>query len=235
MSQPVTAHRSSLTEYLGQQLLDFIRSQGLGPGDRLPSVSQLAEQFAVAPPTLREALRRLEATGAVQIRHGSGIYVRESLERLVMVNPNAGLSQQKILDLLDARLLIEPHLAGLAAARVTPAELDELAGLLEQAKANLEGNDSALHRANGSFHAAIARCSGNSVLSSVVQSLMELYSYEQLVILEVYNARSRDHDDHQIIFRALQERNREGAESLMRQHILEVRMVMQRRLDGGES
>ena len=58
------------------------------PGNRLPSTRALAERFAVAMPTVRESLRRLQTTGAIEIRHGSGVYVSEAVDRLVLPNPN---------------------------------------------------------------------------------------------------------------------------------------------------
>ncbi|MCQ0005082.1 FadR/GntR family transcriptional regulator [Actinomadura madurae] len=110
MSQDVA--RPSLADALTERMLELIRSDGLRPGDRLPSARELSQRFAVTTPTLREALRRLEATGAIQLRHGSGIYVGADLERVVIPNPNVGeLEADRLLQLLDARLLIEPPLA----------------------------------------------------------------------------------------------------------------------------
>ena len=115
-ASPVQSARPNLSAYLAQQVLALIRDRNLGPGDRLPSAKALADQFQVATPTIREALRRLQATGVVDIRHGSGIYVRRERERLMLSNPGYGaLEHHTVLQLLDARILIEPHLAELAA------------------------------------------------------------------------------------------------------------------------
>ena len=233
---PLSPNRSNLSEHLSQLILELIRSENLRPGERLPSVSALAERFAVATPTLREALRRLEAMGAIKIRHGSGIFVLEGLGRAVMANPHYGrLDAQEIMDLLEARLLIEPRLAELTAQRATEDEIATLESLLGRAEAHLEGDDKALHDANASFHAAIARYSGNQILFGTIQSLAGLYSYEQLVMIELYNARSRDHDDHRRIFRAIRDRDAERAGHLMRHHLEEVRSVIETKLKGGAS
>ncbi|WP_279580607.1 winged helix-turn-helix domain-containing protein [Fodinicola feengrottensis] len=69
-TEPIT-----LSERLVTGLLDLITDQHLGPGDPMPTVRDLAARFSVTPPTMREALRRLQATDAVQLRHGSGVYV----------------------------------------------------------------------------------------------------------------------------------------------------------------
>ena len=80
--------RQTLSDALTERLLVLIRDEGLRPGDRLPSARALAERFAVATPTVREALRRLQATGAIEIRHGAGVYVSDAVDRLVLPNPN---------------------------------------------------------------------------------------------------------------------------------------------------
>src|SRR3954449_2921667 len=105
----------SLSEHLMQGVLALIREEGVEPGDRLPSVKDLAERFSVATPTMREALRLLQMAGTLDIRHGSGIYVRHAGSRLMLTNPYAGsMGPDAIMNLLAARLLIEPPVAELA-------------------------------------------------------------------------------------------------------------------------
>ena len=103
-------------------MLALIQNDALEPGDRLPSVKELSDRFSVATPTMREALRLLQMAGNLDIRHGSGIYVRRPESRLMLTNPYAGsLSTATILNLLHARLLIEPPVAELAAINATPS------------------------------------------------------------------------------------------------------------------
>ena len=86
--------RPSLADALADQVLKLIRTDGLRPGDRLPSTRELSQRFAVTVPTLREALRKLQVTGAIQMRHGSGVYVGVDL----------GTPERKPKPLLDQRL-----------------------------------------------------------------------------------------------------------------------------------
>jgi GntR family transcriptional repressor for pyruvate dehydrogenase complex len=227
--------RPSLSENLSRLVLDLIRTDGLKAGDRLPAVAALAARFGVATPTLREALRRLEATGAIEIRHGSGMYVRDGFDRALVANPHVErLDERRFLDLLEARLLIEPHLAHAAARLATPADLDGLERLLEEARRHLGGTDDrALHAANASFHTAIARLSGNEILSGVVESLLGLYSFEQLKIIELYNDRAEDHAGHLLIFKAIRDADAALARDRMHDHLRGVRDVVERRLKGG--
>jgi GntR family transcriptional repressor for pyruvate dehydrogenase complex len=229
MAQDVT--RPSLSDALTERVLELIRAGGLRPGDRLPSARELSERFAVTTPTLREALRRLEATGAVQMRHGSGIYVGADLERVVIPNPNVGqLQGDQMLQLLDARLLIEPPLAAMTARRADPADLDRLRTVLDQAGRHLEGEDAELDTANRTFHRAAARASGNAVLGEVIDSLLSVHASEQREILRIFDDRARDHDEHRAILAAMEAGDAERAEELMRAHLLDVKSVIESRL-----
>jgi GntR family transcriptional repressor for pyruvate dehydrogenase complex len=237
---PVTVVRSSppskpnLSTYLSQQVLNLIRENNLQPGERLPSAKALADQFAVATPTMREALRRLQATGILDIKHGSGIYVRRDRERLMLSNPGYGtLETYTILQVLDARLLIEPHLAELAAQRATETDITEVAKLLDEAEAALARHDDSYYSANNVFHTAIARTSGNLVLAHVIESLIELYSTELNLVdptRTLVEIRARDHRSHQLIFAAIRDRDGLRAREAMTEHLTIARSTVTPRL-----
>jgi GntR family transcriptional repressor for pyruvate dehydrogenase complex len=213
-------------------VLELVRREGLRPGDRLPTMSQLASRFEVATPTMREALRRLQALGLLQIRQGSGVYVREPVERVVMSNPYMGqLDPHIILDLIDARLLIEPHLARLAVTRCEDSDVAEIEGILARAGEALRADDTVLGGFNMDFHRVLARLAGNVVLSQTIESLIDLYAAEQLIVMKIYDNRERDHVEHLAILDALRARDADLACERMRGHLEGVRVVLQRRLE----
>jgi len=223
------ALRPNVSDYVTEQLLDLIK--GKKEGSRLPSVVSLARSLSVAAPTVRESLRRLEAIGVVEIRHGSGIYVRNAGSRVLLANPYSGpLEARMVLELLDARLMIEPTLAQRTAANATDEEICELGEILEEAVQLLDGHDALLHGVNMSFHRGVARFSGNAILAQTVDSIVELYTAEQLLIQRLYDNRVRDHEEHIAIFNAIERRDGDGAEKLMRQHLEEVLKVLEGRL-----
>jgi GntR family transcriptional regulator, transcriptional repressor for pyruvate dehydrogenase complex len=229
------AVRPSGSDLLTEQILDLIERAGLGPGDRLPTVQALATRFAVASPTMREALRRLQAVGVVELRHGSGVYVRHAGRRVVLPNPFPGrLNIETILDLLDARLLIEPHLASLA-AHADEAAIAELAELIDRAGNLLEGSqDEPLSVANLGFHRGVARCSGNAVLGQVIDTLLDLYQPEQMEILRLYADRVHDHEEHAAILEAIQRHDPALASERMQRHLEGVRTVVAARASPSE-
>jgi GntR family transcriptional regulator, transcriptional repressor for pyruvate dehydrogenase complex len=221
------AVRPSGSDMLTEQVLDLIERDGLRSGDRLPTVQALANRFRVAAPTMREALRRLQAVGVVEMRHGSGVYVRHAGRRVVLPNPYPGpLKIGTMLDLLDARLLIEPHLAGLAAG-AEDAAIAELAQLIDDAAELLAGTDDPrLSAANLGFHRGVARCGGNSVLAQVIDTLLDLYAPEQMQILRLYADRKQDHAEHTEILRAIQAHDPALASERMQRHLEGVRTVI---------
>jgi GntR family transcriptional regulator, transcriptional repressor for pyruvate dehydrogenase complex len=224
--------RPNLSTDLVRRIIELIRNDDLRPGDRLPSVRSLAERFLVTPPTVRQALGRLQTSGVVEIRHGSGVYVRSSRERVVLTNPHHNeIEPRTMLELLDARLLIEPHLAEMAARNANEVEIAELERLLGKAEECLDGNnDEMLNRANMGFHRAIANFSENTILAQVVQSLIELYSFEQLTIISFYNDRLGDHQEHLEILAAILNKDGERVRGLMHRHILGVRSTVEARM-----
>ncbi len=228
--------RSSLSDALLARIVDLIRGEGLGPGDRLPAARVLAQRFAVATPTMREALRRLQATGAIDIRHGSGMYVNAALDRVVMANPNVPrLDGGQLVQLLDARLLVEPKLAELAARNGSAGSLADLREALATAEgclpgAGRAGDDVRLHEANMAFHRAVAAASGHRILHEVLDSLLSVHAGEQREILQLFDDRSRDHVEHRAVLAAIEAGQPSRASQLMRRHLEDVVDVVRARL-----
>ncbi|WP_157251975.1 FadR/GntR family transcriptional regulator [Nonomuraea typhae] len=229
MSPEVT--RPTLSDALTERMLELIRTGDHRPGDRLPSTRELSQRFAVTTPTLREALRRLEATGAIEMRHGSGIYVGPAIERVVLPNPNMReMRATQLLELLGARIVIEPPLAAMAAERATPTGRAELRRLLSEAAQHLRGEDAELHEANMTFHRVTARLAGNGVLHEVVDSLLTVHANEQREILAIFDDRRRDYDEHLEILEAIEAGDPQAAERLMKAHLVDVKNVIETRL-----
>ena len=219
--------RSSLSEDLTDRLMQLIKSGTYKPGDRLPSIMEMTRLLGVGHPTLREALRRLETIGIVEIKHGSGVYVKRDEELLVVSNPVFGgeVSKKMMIDLLETRMALEVKAAGMAALHATPAQLDKMAGLLERASENMD-DDELLNATNLSFHTAISIASGNTVLAQLQDVLSALFRNEQRIILGIYEDRRRDHNEHGQIFEAIKNKDAAEAKKRMQAHLEGVRKVL---------
>lgn len=207
----------------------MIRSGAYQPGDRLPAIMEMARSFGVGHPTLREALKKLEVIGVVEIKHGSGVYIKRGRDVLLVSNPVFGgaVSKKLLLDLIEARMPIEVKAIGLAASHATATHLERMATLLATAEENLD-NDPVLSPTNMAFHREIAAASGNTVLAQLLEVLINLFQAEHRMILDIYGAREKDHEEHLEILDALRRRDASLARERMQTHLEGVREVLLR-------
>jgi len=212
-----------LSDRLTEGLLALIGEQSLAPGDALPTVRALAARFEVTTPTIREALRRLQATDAVRLRHGSGIYVGPGIYRTLLPNPNAApLGGELVVTLVEARLTIEPGIAALAALHRTDEQLRRLRHATETARRADPVRDPADPTRPMNFHRELAAASGNRVLFEVIDSLLAARRGEQRAVRRLIDDRRRDHAEHLAIFAAVRDRDPAAAERLTREHLTQL-------------
>src|SRR6058998_1183388 len=114
-----------LYQHVARELVAAIVEGRYAIGDRLPAERELALEFDVSRPTVREAIIALEAQGLVEVRLGSGAYVRQSPGQPIGFGITA-------FEVVEARLLVESEAAALAAAQITDDELETLSVLVDQ-------------------------------------------------------------------------------------------------------
>lgn len=207
---------------VARQLQELIRSGTFAPGARLPSERDLASQFGVSRPTIREAMIALEIAGLVDVRSGSGVYVCEvgATPALLAQSQDPGP-----FEILEARKLIEGEACALAAQRITEEELAALAKLLE-VMAEENRQDHATDSADEEFHCLIAQASGNGALSACVTWLWRLRS--ESAISTYFHSRAREEGerpvlaDHQAVLDALRGGDPEQARTAVHRHLQRV-------------
>lgn len=213
---------------IANQIKDKISNGSYKTGERLPSERELAEMLEVSRPSVREALIALEIEGWVDVRVGSGVYVTGPESRLFVRDaPTSGPNPAALLDmgaadLLQARLLVEPYCAELAARSATPAQLK----LMEEATLALPGSEQPFKH-NDTLHLLIAEACGNLALASTVQHLWTLSEgsaifnklNQHFVYGEVWELA---HKEHLPLLRALQKRQPAAARRAMRNHLLGI-------------
>jgi len=228
--------RLSLADNLAQEIKKFIISKGYFPGTKLPSTAKLAQLFGVGLPTLREALKKLETIGAVAAKHGSGIFVGEHINSVFLLNPiysNQSPSKKQLLDLIDARITIELSTAALAAENATSNDIEIMENLLREAKENIQ-NDYLLAQKNMLFHRSIASASGNSVFDQILQVITKFFQKEQQLIIDIFQAKDLDHEQHVQIFSAINSGDKKQCVDLMHSHLIGVREAIMN-WTGGEN
>ena len=220
--------RESLVDRLAGEIRGSINSGDYTVGERLPTIMEMARRFGVGHPTVREALKKLEAIGVLEIRHGSGVYVTRTQDVLVMASDYSGkVTKKLLLDLIQARAPIEMQSAALASRNGTDEHFSEMRRLLTTAGENLD-NDSVLNSVNMAFHRQIASASGNAVIAQILDVMQTLFTEEQRLILGIFGSRKQDHQEHLSIFAALEARQEQLAMERMRQHLDGVAAAIER-------
>ncbi len=201
---------------VARNILDMIESGAYPPGTRLPGERELAEKFGVSRVVVREAEISLEAIGRVQIKVGSGVYVRNGADTIGLILPSV-----TPFELTQTRLLFESECAALAATVITDAQLDELEGTIEQmgkaAHDSPEGEN-----ADRDFHLLIAKATGNTANVFFLQTLWRMRT-EIEAVKRVYSAvchedSSHRVNEHSIVMKALRARDPNAARIAMRGH-----------------
>jgi GntR family transcriptional regulator, transcriptional repressor for pyruvate dehydrogenase complex len=216
--EPVS--KQSLSDRLALRIRELIQSGNYQEGDRLPAIMEMARQFGVGHPTIREALKKLETMGIVEIRHGSGVYVTRSEDVLLLAAPDyAGTVTKKLLlDLVRTRMPLEVQSVTDAVRHGTPEHIAEMRRLLDVASHNF-ANGEVLHTSNMGFHQQIALASGNRVLAQMLAVLQDLFTREQQLILNIHGPRERDHQEHLGILDAIEKHDEPLAIERMRKHL----------------
>jgi GntR family transcriptional repressor for pyruvate dehydrogenase complex len=221
--------RQSLSDDIAQRISQLIKSGEYQLGARLPAITSMARQFGVGSPTLREALKKLETVGVVDIRHGSGVYVARTPDSILISNPvfEMTASRKLLVDLIEARIPIELQTVALAARHATAEHLAEMSRLLAEAGASFD-DPALLNKVNLAFHRQIALASGNVVMHQILEVLSTLFRQEQRLILDIHGRREDDHAEHLEILEAVRARDEELATVRMQRHLERVRDMLQR-------
>jgi len=190
-------------------------------GDRLPTERELAEQFGVSRPTLREAMIALEMLGMIEARHGLGIYVTGTVRP---VAPAAEIDFEiGAFELIEARRLFEGEAAALAATAIDDAQIAELEALLERmtVEEEIRGED-----ADRDFHMVIARATGNGAIIATIENLWDWRNRSPLARNILTRARGLGLEpriaEHRRVVDALKARDPAAARQAMRDHLERV-------------
>jgi GntR family transcriptional repressor for pyruvate dehydrogenase complex len=218
------------TDAVAHRIEQLILDQRLAPGAALPAERELAAQFAVSRNVLREALRSLSQKGLIRVVHGRGAFVQEPTTEAVEESLSMLLQRRRVslVDLCDARLLLEPEMAALAAARGSDDQRTALRAAmtaLEAAAGDAEGHveaDLALHR-------QIAEMAGHSVYEAITEAVRAPVTRSMLLGTSVPRAIDASDDHHRAIVEAIASGDGDAARAAMREHIAYIRAYVEER------
>lgn len=157
-----------LYRQIAEQLRQLIAAGEFVVGSRLPAERELALQLGVSRPSVREALIALEVEGAIEVRTGSGIYVKSSAPRALALGSEDTPTSWGPLEVMRARIVVESEVAALAATHADSQAIAAMRAGLQQMRQAARRKEVPRH-GDEAFHAAIAQACGNSVLLDTVR------------------------------------------------------------------
>jgi GntR family transcriptional repressor for pyruvate dehydrogenase complex len=208
-----------VAESVAREIMHDIR--GFTPGTRLPAESEMVVRYGVGRSSVREALRILEVQGLIVIRQGIGggpvVAQVESRNYANMTTLYCQALGATYRDVMEARLVMEPMMARLAAKRQDETTMRKLA----QIAASPPGEDvQAYLDTERDFHTLLSGMSGNPVLDLMSRALKIIYT-DKVYPSVTEEQRARIARDHVAIADAIERGDADDAECLMREHMNE--------------
>lgn len=195
-------------EMVSEELKQYIRTNNLKKGDKLPSAEAIMKILGVGRSSLREALRYLEATEVVEVVNGKGIYVKETARYQMSAKINVEDEKTALLQLMEVRRALEVLAVEMAAQRATDENVEEMRHYLLEI-GRTQGHASSI--ADMKFHQAIYKSTGNPILQSIVESVWELFAVFWNAPLGKQEIFSDSFPFHQTLFDAIVDRNPQKA------------------------
>jgi GntR family transcriptional repressor for pyruvate dehydrogenase complex len=211
-----------MSEQVASQIVGMISAGKWKPGEKLPSEAELCRVLHVGRSTLREALKMLSFVEIVQMRVGDGTYVAQSYKKFLegVFGSHLLEMEKTVLDLYEARLVLEPEVAALCAVNATDEDLRNLEDLVKQMQAHTQLSEERFLELEMSFHMGIAVAARNQVLAYIYQNVRGLIAEFIRRTQEKPTSREHAYMSHVEILNALKERKPDTVRKIMRKHVL---------------
>jgi len=221
--QPL-ARRTYVAEAI-RTVKDMILDGRLAPGQRLPPERSLSEALGVSRPTVREAIRSLQAMNILESRHGAGTFVASlSVEELLRpLQFVLSLAEGGLDHLFEVRLLLEPGAAALAAERASAEQVAGLRDCAARSGAEALQDADAMQRLDTELHERILAASGNPLLQHLWAATSALGAESRAYTTRLPNVRAQTIAEHAAIVDAIAAQDAPAAHAAMTAHISRIR------------
>ncbi|MDU8925585.1 GntR family transcriptional regulator [Pasteurellaceae bacterium LIM206] len=215
---------------IGNQLKKEIEQNIYKIGDRLPTEREISEKLGVSRTIVREAMVMLEVEQLVEVKKGSGVYVKNTPQNLTHQLQEENLPDVGPFELLQARQLLESSIVEFAAKQANKKDIAHLRAILDKEKALLE-KDLDDYTADEEFHLAIAEITQNDVLIKLQQQLWQ-YRFNNPMWNQLHTRILQKDlhylwiEDHEKILVAIQKKSPSLAKKAMWQHLENVKVKL---------
>ena len=210
---------------LSEQIMDVIKQMisedGFVPGDKFYSENQLTEKLHVSRSSVREAVRILEVTGFVTVRHGKGIYICETADSEFMAFTGwMRNNEAALIEHFEIRLLIDPKAAAYAALNAESEDIKRMEDACEEFVKNFKtGNIPGLIEADERFHRILAKSTKNRTLYMVMKAMTDSLTEGWISSLHVPGRVKKTIIEHKAVLQAIKDKDSGAAETAMIYHI----------------
>lgn len=218
----------SLAILLYEEYESKIRQGLLRDGDKLPTESELVQDYDVSRTVVREAVSKLQAAGLVETRHGIGTFVLPAREGIGLTLSTHELSESAdVLAILELRISLETEAAGLAAQRRDEVHLKSLREALHAFESHTAlGGDTVTH--DLAFHLGIAEATGNRYFKDILAHFGALLIPRTRITSLQGQTHAPDYlrrvnREHEEIYNAIERQDAESARAAMRIHLTNSR------------
>jgi GntR family transcriptional regulator, transcriptional repressor for pyruvate dehydrogenase complex len=232
---PRRARIRGASQQVASEIQHYIQREGLGPGDFLGREEDLAAEFGVSRPTLREALKLLASGNLIRANKGpgGGIFValtadqgmsRSLSDAIAMMLETRAVSLE---ELLEARLVLEVPLAGQAAYQATPDDVRELRAALASEATAADAHDlEALQVADATLHRLVASMAGNRMVRAFTAWVFEVLQPSLMEVVGEAVVHSAVVEQHEALVNAIEKGDAPRAERAMKEHLLYLTDVL---------
>ncbi|MBN2418454.1 MAG: FadR family transcriptional regulator [Deltaproteobacteria bacterium] len=218
----------NMYEDIANEIKKAILSGRYKTGKKLPGEAELAKEFGVSRPVVKEAIKILEVRGFLEKKKGTrSIFVRKFYRLPLMENFTELVRYRrvKVDDLAKARLLLEPEVCRLAALKASPKSLKEMQDLIDSYAQ--VGKRDELDPLYAKFHRLVGRSCGNQIYSIIMENIMDFtesfISTMKPVTTIIHN--ERDHDE---IMEAFRQRDPDKAAEVGTRHAMDILREMKK-------
>ena len=206
-----------LSEITYERIKEAIRNGELEPGQPL-SETKLSKMLGISRTPVREAIQQLAQEGLVQVIPGRAITV-------------ASLSVREVMNVVHVRSILEPEVARLAAASISPDSLKNLKVVIQEMEETMDnGNRTAWAKADNRFHEILSEACPNKLLGDMVIQVRNRISYLSTDNQTDYNRMLACTQEHRRVVEAIAAGDPQAAEEATRDHIEKLRNSFFRRL-----
>lgn len=218
--QPLKSGKEALSKQVASQILELISAKQLTVGSRLPSIEELSAYLGVSRSSVREAIKLLDAWGAITVKHGVGTFVTgfkaDALALPLMIS--AEREEEVIVKLHQLREALEPYIAAKAAENVTSIQIEKMEQSLKIMDASLDKTEEFI-QADLDFHTALAEAMGNDIFLIMIHPVIDLLQDARRLSVKTRGASSRAQSYHHEIYKHVIAGEPNEARDAMKSHL----------------